>query len=100
MRMGRIGLLTGGRCCGQGKPGSLLTRRRSPSSDADPAVTVFDDLISNSTFLMSTSVVRDPAAPQVVGYFEGTNILVYIRGRADGRGKWWEAEESRPSRRT
>ncbi|KAL2162843.1 hypothetical protein VTH06DRAFT_6679 [Thermothelomyces fergusii] len=63
----------------------------------DAAVTVFDDLTSNCTFAMASGVVPDPKTPQVAAYFEGTNILVYIRGRSDGPGRWWDVAESRDS---
>ncbi|KAL2175132.1 uncharacterized protein P884DRAFT_301830 [Thermothelomyces heterothallicus CBS 202.75] len=63
----------------------------------DAAVTVFDDLTSNCTFAMASGVVPDPKTPQIAAYFEGTNILVYIRGRSDGPGKWWDAVEPHDS---
>lgn len=55
---------------------------QSSSKDKDPAlVTVFNDNLSNiSIGSGSTSV-----------YFEGTNILVYIRGSADDKEDWWRA---------
>ncbi|AEO63218.1 uncharacterized protein THITE_2108145 [Thermothielavioides terrestris NRRL 8126] len=69
------------------------------SNNADAAVTVFDDMNSNCTFLMASGVVANPNTPKVAAYFEGTNILVYIRGRADDQGRWWDAEAARNSRR-
>ena len=45
-----------------------------------PDVFVFDDLVSNLTFIDNTVGV----------YFEGTNILVYIRGSDDKKQNWWE----------
>lgn len=56
-------------------------------------------MTSNCTMLMSWSVVPDPKSAQVAAYFEGTNILVYIRGKADDRGDWWNAEDIRNFRR-
>lgn len=65
----------------------------------DAAITVFDDLTSNSTFLMASSIVPNPNAAQVAAYFEGTNILVYIRGKADDPGAWWNADDVHETRR-
>ncbi|KAK3308257.1 uncharacterized protein B0T15DRAFT_103237 [Chaetomium strumarium] len=59
----------------------------SGSGSSDAAVTVFDDMTSNCTFLMASGVVS--TGSRVAAYFEGTNILVYIRGKADDQGKWW-----------
>ncbi|PLN80791.1 hypothetical protein BDW42DRAFT_185810 [Aspergillus taichungensis] len=52
------------------------------AGDEKPAVFVFDDLRSNLTF-------ADGAAGTGV-YFEGTNIIVYVRGTEDDREHWWE----------
>jgi len=56
-------------------------------------------MTSNCTFLMASGVVTNPNTPQVAAYFEGTNILVYIRGKSDDQGKWWDAEDVHDSRR-
>ncbi|KAL2142583.1 hypothetical protein VTI28DRAFT_1029 [Corynascus sepedonium] len=69
------------------------------SGDPDSAVTVFDDMTSNCTFIMASGVVPDPKTPQIAAYFEGTNILVYIRGKSDDPGKWWDAAGPHDSRR-
>lgn len=61
---------------------------------------MFDDMTSNCTFLMASGVVPNPTTPQVAAYFEGTNILVYIRGKADGEGRWWDAQDVRDARHT
>jgi Peptidase family M28 len=58
----------------------------------NPAVYVFNDLESNLT---SSSVgvkgtsgrVREPG---VSVYFEGTNIITYIRGSEDSQEEWWK----------
>ncbi|KAJ4302080.1 hypothetical protein N0V88_002216 [Collariella sp. IMI 366227] len=60
------------------------------TDNTDAAVTVFDDMTSNCTFLMASGVVPNPTTPQVAAYFEGTNILVYIRGKQDDEGNWWK----------
>lgn len=52
-----------------------------------PEVFVFDDMTSNLTFSDQRSGV----------YFEGTNILVYIRGWEDKKEKWWETPGKSPS---
>ncbi|KAK4181481.1 hypothetical protein QBC36DRAFT_306270 [Triangularia setosa] len=60
--------------------------------EKDTKVTVFDDMTSNCTILMAGSIVPTPGSPQVAAYFEGTNILVYIRGKRDDEGDWWKGE--------
>lgn len=62
-------------------------QQSTPSADAfhdaqeeKPDVFVFDDLVSNLTFVDKTVGV----------YFEGTNILVYIRGSDDKKAHWWD----------
>lgn len=58
-----------------------------PATDeTKPEVFVFDDLRSNLTFASGSLVV----------YFEGTNIIVYIRGEEDDAGQWWEDAKGRP----
>ncbi|KAL4941726.1 hypothetical protein BDV06DRAFT_193921 [Aspergillus oleicola] len=57
-----------------------------PVTDTKPDAFVFDDAVSNLTF------TRDDLAV----YFEGTNILVYIRGEDDDKDTWWEVPEGRP----
>ncbi|KAL3471568.1 hypothetical protein BJX99DRAFT_250350 [Aspergillus californicus] len=59
------------------------------SDEKKPDVFVFDDTRSNLT------VVRDNLAV----YFEGTNILVYIRGEEDDLEQWWENPEGHPKGR-
>ena len=63
----------------------------------DQQVTVFDDLISNYSSLVSLGrLARGSEA--TAAYFEGTNIAVYIRGTDDPDGEWWESSHgsSRP----
>ncbi|KAL4965152.1 M28 family metallopeptidase [Aspergillus stella-maris] len=73
----------------------ILDAAPSANSGSDGSVTVteakadafvFDDAVSNLTF------TRDDLAV----YFEGTNILVYIRGEEDDTDTWWEVPEGRP----
>ncbi|RYP66757.1 hypothetical protein DL769_005933 [Monosporascus sp. CRB-8-3] len=52
----------------------------------DSNVVVLEDMVSNVT-------VTDAVSPSDVGsgtYFEGTNIIVYIRGKDDPQGPWWK----------
>ena len=58
------------------------------SSGPSPAVTVFNDLASNLTFSQHPN-----GSPVVSTYFEGTNIIVYIRGALDPEGHWWALGE-------
>ncbi|PWY76326.1 hypothetical protein BO70DRAFT_388646 [Aspergillus heteromorphus CBS 117.55] len=56
----------------------------STHDEDKPDVFVFDDTHSNLTF------VGNPLKSANTGvYFEGTNILVYIRGQDDSRTQWW-----------
>ncbi|KAJ5085448.1 hypothetical protein N7532_010219 [Penicillium argentinense] len=52
-----------------------------------PEIFVFDDLTSNLTSLDGRTGV----------YFEGTNVLVYIRGWEDKKEKWWEVPGKTPA---
>jgi hypothetical protein len=54
---------------------------------------VFEDNISNLTFSSpgSTSTVSGVSV-----YFEGTNIVVYVRGTDDEETKWWEDPKGKP----
>lgn len=60
---------------------------------ATHGVTVFNDLMSNVT--MSFSGQPGSPASSVAAYFEGTNVLVYIRGSEDEEGEWWNKKSSR-----
>lgn len=64
----------------------LDTANPAAAEETTPDVFVFDDTRSNLTFS------RDDLAV----YFEGTNILVYIRGTEDDSEQWWELPEGRP----
>lgn len=56
-------------------------------------------MTSNCTWLMTPAIVPTPSSAQVAAYFEGTNILVYIRGKTDDKGSWWHADGVRDARR-
>lgn len=55
---------------------------------------IFDDDIANLTF---SSPGSTSAASGVSVYFEGTNIIVYIRGIDDDESKWWHEHKGQPS---
>ncbi|KAL8996269.1 MAG: hypothetical protein Q9169_004200 [Polycauliona sp. 2 TL-2023] len=59
-----------------------------------PAV-VFSDMISNITF---SAVGKKLDEPGVSVYFEGTNIITYIRGSEDGDEDWWISGEKPPGK--
>ena len=50
------------------------------------SVVVFNDLVSNLTFAGEAS-----GAHGLSVYFEGTNIIVYIRGTKDDPREWWRS---------
>lgn len=54
-----------------------------------PDVIVFDDLQSNLTFAGSTL-----GSTGLGVYFEGTNIIVYIRGIEDEKRSWWLGDDN------
>ena len=75
----------------------------SPSSSDDdavgeegekPAVFVFDDMQSNLTFSGISN-----GYTSVGVYFEGSNIMVYVRGTDDDMDHWWEDKDGEPSAR-
>lgn len=75
----------------------------APPEGSDFAVTVFDDLKSNCTVFMGSGIGGVSGNEAPVGqaaYFEGTNILVYIRGKQDDSGSFWHADSIRETRHT
>ncbi|KAK2812633.1 hypothetical protein FQN50_001279 [Emmonsiellopsis sp. PD_5] len=71
---------------------TIDAREHSSTADDVPEVFVFDDNTSNLTY--SDSGVGRKA---IVGvYFEGTNIIVYIRGSDDDPDNWWERPNGKP----
>ncbi|KAI9045754.1 M28 family metallopeptidase [Aspergillus affinis] len=60
-------------------------------NDEKPDVFVFDDDRSNLTFTGSTIT-----AAELGVYFEGTNIIVYIRRPGDNPDQWWEDPNGTP----
>ncbi|KFY18756.1 hypothetical protein V493_08364, partial [Pseudogymnoascus sp. VKM F-4281 (FW-2241)] len=61
--------------------------------DASPLVTIFNDLQSNVTCSGLGPIGADGKGrlPGQSVYFEGTNIIVYIRGTEDEEGEWWKS---------
>lgn len=58
-----------------------------------PKVIIFNDLQSNITFssLGAIGSANQSRRPGQSIYFEGTNIIVYIRGTEDEEGEWWNS---------
>ena len=61
-----------------------------------PAAYVFDDNLSNLTFLSAGSAASTGGLSV---YFEGTNIIVYIRGSEDDGTEWWNDIKGKPQDR-
>ncbi len=69
---------------------------RSWNATTSPVV-IFNDMVSNVSF-SSAGVAPKSGQDKKPGasvYFEGTNILVYIRGSEDEDGDWWNAASFR-----
>lgn len=73
------------------KQKSKAPHARAAANDA--GVFVFNDEVSNLTFSSDSKYLR--AGTSV--YFEGTNILVYIRGLEDDPTQWWREKDGKPS---
>ncbi|MCJ1412440.1 hypothetical protein MMC19_006534 [Ptychographa xylographoides] len=54
----------------------------NPTTRDTSSALIFNDMISNITF----------ASGGLSVYFEGTNIIVYVRGSRDGNDKWWTGQ--------
>ncbi|CAM1502701.1 Fc.00g074770.m01.CDS01 [Cosmosporella sp. VM-42] len=67
----------------------------SSSDSRPPGVTLFDDQISNVTWTYDTTrrlganIGKSAWAGQ---YFEGNNYYIYIHGKDDPPGDWWQSE--------
>ena len=61
------------------------THGNPTSGEGSTDVVIFNDMTSNVTFSSKSLSV----------YFEGTNIVVYVRGSDDEQGDWW-ASYSKP----
>jgi hypothetical protein len=64
----------------------------SRARDQSPPVTIFNDLVSNYTSTALTSIGVKGRRAGISTYFEGNNIMVYIRGTADVEGEWWKSD--------
>ncbi|KAK3706125.1 hypothetical protein LTR37_012952 [Vermiconidia calcicola] len=69
------------------KGGARVGAEKEKNSTGSKDVTVFEDNSSNVTF------VDDFRKVPWTCYGESTNILVYIRGKDDKNGDWWESNE-------
>lgn len=61
---------------------------------ATPETVVFNDLVANYSGSALTSIGVSGRKLGVSTYFEGTNIIVYIRGFEDEKGDWWDSEDA------
>lgn len=68
---------------------STASAEVAAGDETRPEVFVFDDLTSNLTSADGRTGV----------YFEGTNVLVYIRGWEDKQDHWWEVPGKSPAGR-
>ncbi|POR31563.1 Peptide hydrolase [Tolypocladium paradoxum] len=59
---------------------------RPRSTAKGPGVTIFDDRISNVTYTFRGTLGWTGQ------YFEGSNFYVYIHGKEDPEGDWWQTE--------
>jgi Peptidase family M28 len=76
---------------------SILAEQETVApSDTEPRVHVFSDLSSNLTFSSPGSVTGAGASGLSI-YFEGTNIIVYVRGSEDGDDNWWKDPKGKPN---
>ena len=64
------------------------------SNDTASSVYVFNDISSNLSLSFPAST---PTASGVSIYFEGTNIIVYIRGSEDDQSDWWKEGNGKPT---
>ncbi|KAI6712968.1 hypothetical protein JHW43_004527 [Diplocarpon mali] len=64
--------------------GELRTR------STPPAAVIFDDLVSNYTTNALTSIGVSGRRLGISTYFEGSNIIIYIRGTEDEEEDWWK----------
>ncbi|EGX88965.1 peptidase family M28 family [Cordyceps militaris CM01] len=64
------------------------------TADRTPGVTLFDDNISNATFITESTVKGRSAGTHTGQYFEGTNFYAYIHGKEDPEGEWWNSEDA------
>ena len=71
------------------------TEQESNPVSKPPGVTLFDDKTSNVTWSVDLSRVSGTGIhplDSVGQYFEGNNFYIYIHGKEDPEGNWWESE--------
>ena len=73
-------------------PGSV-SHSNAKTSTNTAEVYVFDDIVSKLTF---SSAASAKSTSGVSVYFEGTNIIVYIRGSDDDHTEWWNDAKGKP----
>ena len=75
-----------------------IVRENGVSTSSDPlkekeqessSVVIFSDVVSNASFTAS----NNGGSPGISIYFEGTNIIVYVRGSEDDIGEWYLKKE-------
>ncbi|TAQ87593.1 hypothetical protein B7494_g4101 [Chlorociboria aeruginascens] len=59
---------------------------------SEPAAIIFNDIASNYTSTAPTNIGVDGRRLGISTYFEGNNIIVYIRGKDDEEGEWWNSK--------
>ncbi|KAL9117626.1 MAG: hypothetical protein Q9187_005836 [Circinaria calcarea] len=69
---------------------TFTTPRTTNTSHEIPLAYVFNDMTSNFT---SSASVFGTSGLSV--YFEGTNVIVYIRGSEDDQSDWWKTPHAR-----
>jgi hypothetical protein len=56
-----------------------------------PAAVIFNDIVANYTGSALTKPGETGRRLGISTYFEGSNIIVYIRGTEDEEGEWWKS---------
>lgn len=81
----RIGTIVEANGVSSASPGNLETNQ----AKHDSPVVIFSDMVSNASFAEGGR----GGTPGISVYFEGTNIIVYIRGSEDEPGEWYLKKE-------
>jgi hypothetical protein len=69
---------------------TLLQHEDLRARSAGSPVVIFSDLVANYTSTALTSIGVSGRRAGISTYFEGNNIIVYIRGTEDEEGDWWK----------
>ena len=67
-----------------------------PAQLESPAATIFNDVVANYTSTALTSIGVSGRRAGISTYFEGNNLIVYIRGTEDEHGEWWNPSPYSP----